>query len=59
MSFLYDKMNTLFSVVSNIMIAFLELCCARNNPDKVSTIKDLAPEEIDKILSYHSRCKCY
>ena len=52
-----------FSVFSNIAIALLELCCARNKPDKVSTIiqdmEDLAQEEIDKILSYHSRCKCY
>ncbi len=49
--------------LSNIMIAFLELCCARNKPVKVSTIiqdmEDLAQEEINKILSYHSRCKCY
>ena len=52
-----------FSVVSNIAIALLELCCARNKPDKVSTIiqdmEDLAQEEIDKIVSYHSSCKCY
>ena len=75
-------MYMLFNVVSNITIAFLELCCARNKPDKVSTIiqdmgdperampshrplgarspaRDLAQEETDKILSYHSRCKCY
>ena len=53
----------LFNVVSNITIAFLDLFCAINKPDKVSTIiqdmEDLAQEEIDKILSYHSRCKCY
>ena len=52
-----------FSIVSNIMIALLELCCARNKPDKVSTIiqdmEDLAQEELDMILRHHSRCKCY
>ena len=49
--------------LSNIMIAFLELCCSRNKPDKVSTIiqdmEELAQEEIDKILRHHNRCKCY
>ena len=52
-----------FNVVSNITIAFLELCCARNKPDKVSTIiqdmEDLAQEELDRIIRHHSRCKCY
>ena len=56
-------MYMLFNVASNIMIAFLELCCSRNKPDKVSTIiqdmEDLAQEEIDKLFSYNSRCKCY
>ena len=56
-------MYMLFSVASNIMIAFLELCCSRNKPDKVSTIiqdmEELAQEEIDKILRHHNRCKCY
>ena len=52
-----------FSIVSNIMIALLELCCARNKPDKVATItqdmEELAQEEIDRILNHHSKCKCY
>jgi hypothetical protein len=52
-----------FSVISNIMLAFLELCCSRNKPDKVSTIiqdmEDLAQEEIDKIVRHHNRCKCH
>ena len=52
-----------FSVISNIMLAFLELCCSRNKPDKVSTIiqdmEELAQEELDLILRHHSRCKCY
>ena len=54
-----------FSVISNIMIAFLELCCARSKPDKVATIisdvEELAAEEIERILSHHgsSKCKCY
>ena len=52
-----------FSIVSNIMIALLELCCARNKPDKVATIisdmEELAAEEIERILSHHSKCKCY
>ena len=52
-----------FSVISNIMLAFLELCCSRNKPDKVSTImqdmEDLAQEELDRIIRHHSRCKCY
>ena len=52
-----------FSIISNIMIAFLELCCARNKPDKVATIisdmEGLAAEEIERILSHHSKCKCY
>ena len=47
-----------FSIISNIMIAFLELCCARNKPDKVSTIisdrEELEAEEIERILSHHS-----
>lgn len=51
-----------FGVLSNIMLAFLELCCARNKPDKVGKImldmEELAQEEIDRILSYHSRSKC-
>ena len=50
-----------FSVFSNIAIALLELCCARNKPDKVSTIiqdmEDFAQEELDLILRHHSRCK--
>ncbi len=50
------------SMLSNFMKAFVELCSARNKPDKVSTIiqdmEDLAQEEIDNILSYHSRCMC-
>ena len=52
-----------FSVFSNIAVALLELCCARNKPDKVSTtiqdMEDLAQEELDRILMHHSRCKCY
>ena len=52
-----------FSLVSNIMIALLELCCARSKPDKVATIlldmEELAQDEIDKILSYHNKCKCF
>ena len=52
-----------FSVFSNIAVALLELCSARNEPDKVSTIiqdmEDLAQEELDRILRHHSRCKCY
>ena len=52
-----------FNVASNIMIAFLELCCSRNMPDTVSTIiqdmEELAQEEIDKILRHRNRCKCY
>ena len=52
-----------FSIVSNITIALLELCCARNKPDKVTTtiqdIEELAQEEIDRILNHHSRCKYY
>ena len=52
-----------FSIVSNIMIALLELCCARNKPDKVATItqdmEDLAQEEIDRIPNHDSKCKCY
>ncbi len=52
-----------FSVISNIMLAFLVLCCSRNKPDKVSTImkdmEDLAQEELDRIIRHHSRCKCY
>ncbi len=53
----------IFRMLSNVMIALLELCCAINKPDKVSTItqdmKGLAQEETNKIVSYHSRCKCY
>ena len=52
-----------FSVISNIMIALLELCCARSKPDKVATIisdMELAAEEIERILSHHNnKCKCY
>ena len=52
-----------FSIVSNIMIALLELRCARNKPDKVATItqdmEEFAQEEIDRILNHHSKCKCY
>ena len=52
-----------FSVFSNIAVALLELCCARNKPDRVVSIiqdmEDLAQEEIDRILKHHSRCKCY
>ena len=52
-----------FSIISNITIALLELCCARNKPDKVVTIiqdmEELAQEEIDRILNHHSKCKCY
>ena len=53
-----------FGVISNIMIALLELRCARNKPDKVATIisdvEELAAEEKERILSHHiSKCKCY
>ena len=54
-----------FSIISNITIAFLELCCARNKPDKVATIisdvEELAAEVIERILRFHSsiKCKCY
>ena len=52
-----------FSIISNITITFLELCCARNKPDKVATIisdmEELAAEEIERILSHHRKCKCY
>jgi hypothetical protein len=52
-----------FSVISNITIALLEMCCARNKPDKVMSIiqdmEDLAQEEIDRILRHHNRCRCY
>ena len=34
----YDPM--VFSVISNIMIALLEMCCVRNKPD----------DELDRIL---------
>ena len=52
-----------FSVISNITIALLEMCCARNKPDKVMSItqdmEDSAQEEIDRILRHHNRCRCY
>ena len=52
-----------FSIISNITIALLELCCARNKPDKVAIIiqdmEELTPEEIDRILNHHSKCKRY
>jgi len=52
-----------FSILSNITIVFLELCCARSKPDKVATIlldmEELAQEEIEKILSHHNKCKCF
>ena len=52
-----------FSIISNILIAFLEQYCARDKPDKVATIisdvEELAAEEIERILSHHSKCKCY
>ena len=51
-----------FSILSNITIALLELCCARSKPDKVATnlldIQELAQEETEKILSYHNKRKC-
>ena len=52
-----------FSILSSIMVALLELRCVRSKPDKVATIiqdmEDLAQEEIDRILNHHSKCKCY
>ena len=52
-----------FSIISSIVIAFLELCCVGNKPDKVATIisdmEELAAEEIERILSHHSKRKCY
>ena len=51
-----------FSLVSSIMVALLELRCARSKPDKVAAImldmEELAQEEIEKILSYHNKCTC-
>ena len=52
-----------FSILSSVMVALLELCCARSKPDKVATIlldmEELAQEEIEKILSHHNKCKCF
>ena len=52
-----------FSILSSVMVALLELCCARSNPDKVATVlldmEELAQEEIEKILSHHNKCKCF
>ena len=52
-----------FSILSNIMVALLELCCARTKPDKVATIlldmEELAQEETEKILSHRNKCKCF
>jgi len=49
-----------FSILSSIMVALLELCCARSKPDKVATVilemEELVQEEIDGILNH---CKCY
>ena len=51
-----------FRILSSIMVALLELCCARSKPDKVATIlldvEELAQEETEKILSYHNKRKC-
>ncbi len=60
---MHESVYMVFSIVSNITIALLELCCARKKPDKVATIiqdmDELAQEEIDRILNHHSKCKCY
>ena len=52
-----------FSIARNFTIALLELCRARNKPDKVATFiqdtEELAQEEIDAILNHNSRCKSY
>ena len=51
-----------FRIFSSVMVALLELCCARSKPDKVAKIlldmEELAQEEIEKILSHHNKCKC-
>ena len=49
-----------FSILSSITVALLALCCARSKPNKVATIlfdMESAQDEIEKILSYHSKRK--
>ena len=55
-------MYMVFSILSNITVALLELCCARSKPDKVATIlldmEELAQEGFDKTLRYDNKRKC-